>query len=199
MGLNLQYEYGQTPLDPEELEGLKIHSISTKAELDELEQQNIEEAMLWALKMKYSYEKIISEKFILDLHKRMYKNVWKWAGTYRNTEKNIGVKPYMITDDLINLLHDTLYWIANETYPPTEIAIRFKHRLVSIHCFPNGNGRHSRLMADIIMEKIFKLTLFTWGRNQGSVAKEQIRKEYINSVRAADKNNYQLLLNFSQS
>lgn len=114
MGLNLQYEYGQTPLDPEELEGLKIHSISTKAELDELEQQNIEEAMLWALKMKYSYEKIISEKFILDLHKRMYKNVWKWAGTYRNTEKNIGVKPYMITDDLINLLHDTLYWIANE-------------------------------------------------------------------------------------
>lgn len=199
MGLNLQYEYGQTPLDPEELEGLKIHSISTKAELDELEQQNIEEAMLWALKMKYSYEKIISEKFILDLHKRMYKNVWKWAGTYRNTEKNIGVKPYMITHDLTNLLHDTLYWIANETYPPTEIAIRFKHRLVSIHCFPNGNGRHSRLMADIIMEKIFKLTPFTWGRNQGSVAKEQIRKEYINAVRAADKNNYQLLLNFSQS
>lgn len=199
MGLNLQYEYGQTPLDPEELEGLKIHSISTKAELDELEQQNIEEAMFWAMRLKFAYEKIISEKFILDLHKRMYKNVWKWAGTYRNTEKNIGVKQYMITHDLKNLLDDTLYWIENQTYSPHEIAIRFKHRLVSIHCFPNGNGRHSRLMADIIMEKIFKLLPFTWGRNQVTLSKEQIRKEYINAVRAADLNDYQPLLHFSQS
>src|SRR5690606_34721339 len=99
MGLNLQYEYGQTPLDPEELEGLKIHSISTKAELDELEQQNIEEAMFWAMRLKFAYGKIISEKFILDLHKKMYKNVWKWAGTYRNTEKNIGVKQYMRSEE----------------------------------------------------------------------------------------------------
>jgi|SRR5690606_3577900 len=199
MGLNLQYEYGQTPLDPEELEGLKIHSISTKAELDELEQQNIEEAMFWAMRLKFAYGKIISEKFILDLHKKMYKNVWKWAGTYRNTEKNIGVKQYMITHDLKNLLDDTLYWIENQTYSPQEIAIRFKHRLVSIHCFPNGNGRHSRLMADIIMEKIFKLLPFTWGRNQVTLSKEQIRKEYINAVRAADLNDYQPLLHFSQS
>lgn len=199
MGLNLQYEYGQTPLDPEELEGLKIYSISTKAELDEFEQQNIEEAMLWAMKLKYSYEKIISEKFILDLHKRMYKNVWKWAGTFRNTEKNIGVKQYMITHDLRNLLDDTIYWIENQTYSPHEIAIRFKHRLVAIHCFPNGNGRHSRLMADIMIEKIFHLPPFTWGRNQVTLSKEQIRKEYINAIRAADQNDYQPLLHFSQS
>ncbi|WP_149914160.1 mobile mystery protein B [Sphingobacterium cavernae] len=199
MGLNLQYEYGQTPLDPEELDELKIHSISTKAELDELEQQNIEEALFWAMGLKFAYGKLISEKFVLDLHKRMYKNVWKWAGTYRITEKNIGVKQYMITHNLRNLLDDTLYWIKNQTYSPHEIAIRFKHRLVSIHCFPNGNGRHSRLMADIIMEKIFKLPPFTWGRNQVTLSKEQIRKEYINAVRAADLNDYQPLLHFSQS
>ena len=199
MGLNLQYEYGQTPLDLSELEGLKIHSISIKAELDELEQKNIEEAMFWAMKLKFNYEKIISEKFIIDLHKRMYKQVWRWAGSYRNTEKNIGVPSYMIPIELRNLLDDTLYWIKNETYSPNEIAVRFKHRLVSIHCFPNGNGRHSRLMADIIMEKIFNLPPFTWGRKQVGFTKEQIRKDYINAVRTADQYNYQPLLDFSQS
>lgn len=199
MGLNLQYEYGQTPLDPEELEGIKIHSISTKAELDEHEQKNIEEALLWAMKLKLPYEKILSEKFIKDLHKRMYKNVWKWAGTFRNTEKNIGVKPYRISVELRNLLNDTLYWIENNTFEPQEIAIRFKHRLVAIHCFPNGNGRHSRLMADIIMEKIFNLSPFSWGRNQVGVDKKQVREEYIQAVQTADKHDYQPLLHFSQS
>ena len=199
MGLNLQYEYGQTPLDPEELEGLKIHSISTKAELDEHEQQNIEEAILWAMKLRFPYEKIISEKFIKDLHKRMYKNVWKWAGTFRNTEKNIGVQHYKITLELRNLFDDTIYLIENNTFEPIEIAIRFKHRLVAIHCFPNGNGRHSRLMADIIIEKIFNLPPFSWGRNQVGLDKEQVRIEYINAVKAADGHDYQPLLHFSKS
>lgn len=199
MGLNLQYEYGQTPLEPEELEGIKIHSISTKAELDEHEQKNIEEAILWAMKLKLPYQKIISEKFIKDLHKNMYKNVWKWAGKFRTSEKNIGVKSYIIATELKILLDDTLFWIENKTYPADEIAIRFKHRLVAIHCFPNGNGRHSRLMADIIMEKIFNLTPFSWGRNQVGVDKEQVRKAYIDAVQAADNHDYQPLLHFSQS
>lgn len=199
MGLNLQYEYGQTPLDPEELEGIKIYSISTKAELDEHEQKNIEEAILWAKKLKLPNEKIISEKFIKDLHKNMYKNVWKWAGKFRTSEKNIGVKSYIIATELKILLDDTLFWIENKTYPADEIAIRFKHRLVFIHCFPNGNGRHSRLMADIIMEKIFNLTPFSWGIYQVGVEKEQMRAEYINAVKAADNHDYQPLLHFSQS
>lgn len=199
MGLNLQYEYGQTPLEPEELEGIKIHSISTKAELDEHEQKNIEEAILWAKRLKLPNEKIISEKFIKDLHKRMYKNVWKWAGKFRTSEKNIGVKSYIIATELKILLDDTLFWIENKTYPADEIAIRFKHRLVFIHCFPNGNGRHSRLMADIIMEKIFNLTPFSWGIYQVGVEKEQMRAEYINAVKAADNHDYQPLLHFSQS
>lgn len=199
MGLNLQYEYGQTPLDPEELEGIKIYSISTKAELDEHEQKNIEEAILWAKRLKLPNEKIISEKFIKDLHKNMFKNVWKWAGKFRTSEKNIGVKSYIIATELKILLDDTLFWIENKTYPADEIAIRFKHRLVFIHCFPNGNGRHSRLMADIIMEKIFNLTPFSWGIYQVGVEKEQMRAEYINAVKAADNHDYQPLLHFSQS
>jgi len=199
MGLNLQYKYGQTPLEPEELEGIKIHSISTKAELDEHEQKNIEEAILWAMKLKLPYQKIISEKFIKDLHKNMYKNVWKWAGKFRTSEKNIGVKSYIIATELKILLDDTLFWIENKTYPADEIAIRFKHRLVFIHCFPNGNGRHSRLLADIIMEKIFNLPPFSWGIYQVGVEKEQMRAEYINAVKAADNHDYQPLLHFSQS
>ena len=199
MGLNLQYEYEQTPLEPEELEGIKIHSISTKAELDEHEQKNIEEAILWAMKLKLPYQKIISEKFIKDLHKNMYKNVWKWAGKFRTSEKNIGVKSYIIATELKILLDDTLFWIENKTYPADEIAIRFKHRLVFIHCFPNGNGRHSRLLADIIMEKIFNLPPFSWGIYQVGVEKEQMRAEYINAVKAADNHDYQPLLHFSQS
>src|SRR5690606_38070844 len=191
--------YGQTPLEPEELEGIKIHSISTKAELDEHEQKNIEEAILWAMKLKLPYQKIISEKFIKDLHKNMYKNVWKWAGKFRTSEKNIGVKSYIIATELKILLDDTLFWIENKTYPADEIAIRFKHRLVAIHCFPNGNGRHSRLMADIIMEKIFNLPPFSWGRNQVGLDKEQVRKAYIDAVQAADRHDYQPLLHFSQS
>lgn len=199
MGLNIQYEYGQTPLDPEELEGLKIHSISSKAELDELEQHNIEEAMIWVMSIKMHFEKIISEKFILELHKRMYKNVWNWAGAFRTREKNLGVLPYMISIDLKCLLDDTLFWINHQTYSSHEIAIRFKHRLVSIHCFPNGNGRHSRLMADIIMEKVFKLKPLTWGMNQVGADKVQIRNEYIKAIKLADQHNYQPLIQFALS
>lgn len=161
MGLNLQYEYGQTPLEAEELEGIKIATIGTKAELDEWEQQNIEEALLWAMNKKWKIEKILSEVFINDLHKRMYKNVWKWAGNFRKTEKNIGVVAYQIPTALRQLLDDARYWYQHQIYAPDKLALRFKHRLVSIHCFPNGNGRHSRLMADIIIEKIFGLPVFT--------------------------------------
>ena len=106
---------------------------------------------------------LITEDFLKAVHKRMYGNVWAWAGAFRKTNKNIGVDKWQIATELKTLLGDTLYWINNNTYPPEEITIRFKHRLVSIHCFPNGNGRHSRLMADIVIEKVFKQPIYTWG------------------------------------
>jgi len=199
MGLNLQYEYGQTPLEAEELEGIKIATISTKAELDEWEQQNIEEALLWAMNKKWKIEKILSEVFINDLHKRMYKNIWKWAGNFRKTEKNIGVVAYQIPTALRQLLDDAQYWYQHQIYAPDELALRFKHRLVSIHCFPNGNGRHSRLMADIIIEKIFGLPVFTWGRNQTGKDNPTIRTAYITAVKAGDRDELQPLLAFARS
>jgi Fic-DOC domain mobile mystery protein B len=157
MGLDLDYLDGQTPLDEDEKEGLLIPTIATRSELDEFEQQNIEQAVQWSLGRSFKIETVFTEEFICALHKRMYGKVWRWAGEFRKTNKNIGVDKWQIPTELKYLLDDLIYWYTNQTYPPDEIAIRFKHRIVSIHCFPNGNGRHSRLLADIVIEKIFKV------------------------------------------
>ena len=195
MGLNLEYIDGQTPLDEDEKDGLLINSISTRGELDEFEQQNIESAIQWILTRKFKNEQIFTEAFIQDLHKRMYGKVWSWAGKYRRTNKNIGVDKLQIPIDLKALLDDAMYWITNDVFPPDEVAIRFKHKLVSIHCFPNGNGRHSRLMADIIIEKIYNQPVFTWGGTNSS-NENDIRDKYLRAIKAADKGEFSLLLEF---
>ncbi|MBI3232763.1 MAG: mobile mystery protein B [Bacteroidetes bacterium] len=197
MGLDWDYIDGQTPLDEEEKEGLLIYTIATRGELDEFEQQNIEQAVQWTLTRNLKPELIFTEAYIKEVHKRMYNNVWRWAGDFRKTNKNIGVDKWQISSALKYLLDDAIYWHENKTYTPDEFAIRFKHRIVSIHCFPNGNGRHSRLMADIIIEKIYKLPVFSWGINM--TKEEDIRKAYINAVKAADKGDYSLLLAFARS
>ena len=195
MGLNLEYIDGQTPLDEDEKDGILINSISTRGELDEFEQQNIESAIQWILTRKFKNEQIFTEAFIQDLHKRMYGQVWQWAGKYRRTNKNIGVDKLQIPVDLKALLDDAMYWITNDIFPPDEVAIRFKHKLVSIHCFPNGNGRHSRLMADIIIEKIYNQPVFTWGGTNSS-NENDIRDKYLRAIKAADKGEFSLLLEF---
>ena len=198
MGLNLTYNDGQTPLDEEEKEGLLIKSIATRGELDEFEQKNIEDAIQWSLTRKFKKEQILTENFIQDLHKRMYSNVWKWAGEYRKTNKNIGVDKLDILVALRSLIDDASYWLEHNVYKPEEFAIRFKHRLVSIHCFPNGNGRHSRMIADIIVEKIFQQPVFSWGSKNLSDEKES-RGKYLLALRKADKGDFSLLLKFARS
>ncbi|MBV4360377.1 mobile mystery protein B [Pinibacter aurantiacus] len=198
MGLDLKYLDGQTPLDDDEKEGLKIATIATRGELDEFEQQNIEQAILWTLKRSFKPEAIFTEDFVRAVHKRMYGNTWAWAGDFRKTNKNIGVDKWQIPTEMHHLLGDAKYWMANKTFSPDEIAIRFKHRIVSIHCFPNGNGRHSRLMADIIIEKTFGLPVFTWGAATLVRAGDQ-RKEYLNALKAADNGNMQPLIQFARS
>jgi len=198
MGLNIEYIDGQTPLNEEELDGLLIPSITTREELDEFEQLNIEKAIQWTFGKKWKAEQLFSEKFIKDLHKRMYGEVWKWAGAFRESEKNLGIKSYLIPAELKVLLDDALFWVENDTYSPDELAIRFKHRLVSIHCFSNGNGRHSRLMADLIMEKLFNATFFSWG-SINLVKVTDARKAYIKAIKMADKQDLQPLMVFAKS
>jgi Fic-DOC domain mobile mystery protein B len=198
MGLDLKYADGQTPLDEEEKEGLKIKSITTQKELNEFEQLNIEKAVEWTIRANLKPEKILTEKFIKDLHKKMYGDVWKWAGEFRMTDKNIGIKWTQIGIELKNLIDDTKYWLETKTYPPKETAIRFKHGIVAIHCFPNGNGRHSRMMADIIIESIFGKEIFSWHKSN-MLRADETRKEYIIALREADNGNIKPLIKFAEN
>lgn len=198
MGLDFEYINGQTPIDEEEKEGLLIQTIATREELDEFEQQNIEDALQWILSRSLSANTICTEKFICGLHKRMYGDVWKWAGKFRKTNKNLGIDKWQISTALRDLCEDTIFWIEHEAFSPDEIALRFKHRIVSIHCFPNGNGRHSRLMADVIISKIYNEALFTWGEGD-LIHSGELRNTYLKAIRAADKGDFQLLLKFARS
>jgi len=199
MGLELDYLPGQTPLDPDEKEGLRIKIITTRQELDEFEQLNIEKAyQKYMFSRKLKLDDILTEKFILQFHKDMLGDVWSWAGEFRQSNKNIGIDKTQISIQLRQLIDDCRYWIGNETYTHEEIAIRFSHRLVAIHVFPNGNGRHSRTMADIIMKHIFKKPVFSWG--QGNLVDEgDMRTTYIKALQSADQHDIQPLLNFARS
>ena len=183
-----------TELEPEEQEGLIPSYISLRSELNEAEQSNILEAQQWAFSRK---REVLNVKFLNTIHKKMFGNVWRWAGTFRRTEKNIGVNAYLIPQELSQSLDDCRYWIENETYAPDEIAARFHHKLVYIHPYPSGNGRHARLTTDLLL-KSMGCDPFTWGRTSLIDAGET-RKHYVNALREADKHNYQPLIEFVQS
>ena len=199
MGLDLNLNDGQTPIDEDEKEGLLIPTITTREELDEFEQLNIQKAIEYYLhKRKFNTEEILTEKFILDVHKRMLRDVWKWAGTIRKYNKNLGVDKFQISVRLRQLFANCEFWIENKTYSEEEIAIRFKHKIVSIHVFPNGNGRHSRLMGDIIMKQVFEKPTFSWGQKY-LVHKSKVRDEYIKALRLADNGDFSSLNYFSKA
>ena len=198
MGLDLTYIEGQTPIDENEKHGLRIPSITTREELDEFEQLNIEKAIEWTLIRKFKKDNILSEQFVKELHLRMLDDVWKWAGKFRTTNKNIGVDWQSISVSLKQLLDDCKFWIENNTFSEDEIAVRFSHRLVSIHCFPNGNGRHSRLLADVIISHIFGKPVFSWG-SSNLVRQGDARKQYIDAIHSADQGIILPLLTFARS
>lgn len=195
MGLNFDQEAGQTILDPDEMDGLLIPTITTRAELDAFEQANIVRAMQWTLTRKLTSKEILSEAFVKGLHRRMYGDVWAWAGQFRKTNKNIGVECHQVAIELRKLIGDCAYWIKHQVYTPDEIAVRFKHRIVQIHCFSNGNGRHSRLVGDIVATRIFERPIFSWGQ---TIDPQQVRSTYITAVKAADRGDFKMLVDFSR-
>ena len=190
----MEYLDGETPLDPDEMEGLKHLHIQTRGELNQLEQHNIQEGYKWLARQR-KHKDLLTEAFILDLHKQMLGQVWFWVGSFRRTEKNIGVDPLVINVELRNLLEDAKYWAEYRTYNREEFAARFHHRLVKIHPFPNGNGRHARIMTDVILENILDVSPIEWGARTLDVEGEH-RQNYINTLRAADNNDYQPLIDF---
>ncbi|MFN0023606.1 MAG: mobile mystery protein B [Parvularculaceae bacterium] len=183
-----------TPLTPEERAQIIPTYITERAQLNEAEQHNITAADLWAFKRKRD---VLDTDFLLRLHKRMFGKVWKWAGSIRKTERNIGINPIRISVELRTLLDDGAYWIKCETYPPDEIAVRFHHRLVLIHPFPNGNGRHARLAADLLTVRL-EQPRFSWG--SGNIAKPAAtRAAYITALKAADAHDIAPLRAFARS
>lgn len=183
-----------TPLDAEERKGLIPSYITLRRELNEAEQANILEAEEWAFARKRD---VVSEAALNNLHKRMFGRVWKWAGQFRTTEKNIGVHPSRIATDLRQLVDDCRYQVERGSYPPHELAARFHHRLVSIHPYPNGNGRHSRLAADLLIVALGQ-PRFTWG-SAHLVDAGETRKRYVEALRAADAHDIAPLLAFVRS
>jgi len=185
---------GATPLDPDELAGLKFKHVTTRGQLDHLEQANIQEGLRWVSRRRNA--DILNEAFVRELHKKLFGEVWAWAGTFRTTEKNIGIDPRQVTVQLRMLLDDARYWIENNTYSPIETAARFHHKLVYIHLFPNGNGRHARIMADAVLTKVFMLKPIDWASGQDLQTMNDHRRAYIYSLQEADKGNYRPLLGF---
>ncbi len=187
-----------TPLTPAERDGLRPSWITTRRDLNEAEQDNIVKGAAWARRLRgRDAVSLLDDRFALELHKRMFQDVWKWAGAYRQTERNLGIEPYRIPIEVRTLFDDVRYWIANKTYPPDEIAVRLHHRLVAIHPFPNGNGRHTRLMADLLIEKLGGQS-FSWG---GGVLTDEgeLRDRYIATLKAADNHDIGPLLAFARS
>ena len=183
-----------TPLDPDEREGLKFKHITTRGELNEVEQANVQEGLLW-LKRRRKKE-VLSEQFVRELHKRLFGEVWRWAGGFRQTEKNIGIDPIYIGVQLRLLLDDAAYWAGNTTHSPIEAAARLHHRLVQIHCFPNGNGRHARIMADAYLAECYSHKAIDWAAGHDLMSSNKRRDAYIASLRSADTGDYTSLLSF---
>jgi len=194
---DFEYPEGATPLDPQEAAGLLLTHITKRGELDRWEQDNIVAALDWLDRTRP--KDILNEQFVKELHKRMFSSVWKWAGHFRRADKNLGVSWHQIPMSLKNLLDDTGLWIERGQDSPDEIAVRFHHRLVSVHPFANGNGRHARLMADLVLENIFNTTRFTWGSRQELSRAGETRSSYIAALREADRGNYEPLLVFARS
>lgn len=187
-----------TPLEPAERDGLLQSWITYRRDLNEAEQENIVKGSVWAQGGRSrKAADLLPEDFVKSLHKRMFGEVWNWAGTYRRTGKNIGIDASRIAVEMPPMLDDVCYWVEHETFSPEEIAVRLHHRLTAIHPFPNGNGRHARLMADLLIERLGGQA-FSWGG--GSLADlGELRTRYVAALQAADSHDFGPLLSFARS
>ncbi len=185
---------GATPLSPDDIQGLKHRQITTRGELDELEQANIAEGLQWLARRRQG--DILQEDFIRALHVRLFGGVWEWAGTFRQREVNIGIDPLQIAMQLRILLDNARYWADEKVYPPLEAGARFHHRMVQIHPFPNGNGRHTRIAADIFLNDYFGHPSIDWAGGFDLQAENKRRDDYIAALQSADAGDFGPILAF---
>jgi Fic-DOC domain mobile mystery protein B len=184
---------GETLLGEDDRRGLKLSYVTTRGALNEAEQANILEAEARARNPRRKFA--FSEPYLNRLHREMFGNVWKWAGRFRTGDTNLGRPFHLIAPELRVLLDDCKYQLEHNAYELDELAARFKYRLVSIHPYPNGNGRHSRLAAEIFLESVGR-PAFTWGRVTDPTS---ARARYIAALHEADAGNMAPLLAFVRS
>lgn len=195
MAISFDYAPGATPLDPDEAAGLIPRHIANHGQLNEWEFLNIVKGEQWAFGRRHA--DWCSSAFIRKLHGRMFGETWRWAGSFRTTEKNIGIDPARIAPALHDLCADVAVQLEHAAMPVDEIAARFSHRLVSIHPFANGNGRLSRTMADLLLVQQ-NAPRFSWGAANLATAGDA-RVRYLAALRAADARDYAALLAFVRS
>lgn len=195
--MEFYYAHGATPIDLDEAAGLIPKHITNQSDLNTWEEANIFDGSRWAAKQKN--RALMDEGFIRELHRKMFDKTWKWAGTFRSSNKNIGVEWSQISVRLRNLLENTRYHIEHQVFSADELAIRFHHQLVWIHAFPNGNGRHARLIADTLVMRLGRPSL-TWGSGDASITSAgKIRSSYLSALRAADTGQFEALFEFARS
>ena len=191
--MKLTYGSGQTLIDIDEREDFIPFWATTYGEMNRLEQENITSAVRFFARKKVLLEDILTLHFVKTLHRKMFDKVWRWAGRFRKRDTNLGVDKMQVEMSLYVLLGDVRYWIENKVFPVDEMVIRCKHRMVAIHPFPNGNGRHSRLFADMLVQGLDG-EVFTWGASMKAA-----RQPYLSALREADKGFYAPLLTFARS
>jgi Fic-DOC domain mobile mystery protein B len=170
---------GQTPLPYEMQKGLKIKTIQNMGELDEHEEANIAKGLSWLARQKSDPK---TYDFWIKLHKKLFEDVWTWAGKIRQHELQNPdfLLPQDIWTGLKHLQEDLKAWIELNSYPPKEIAARFHVGIETVHPFVNGNGRFGRILTDQIC-KFQSFDVPTWGKSLASQPKER-RKAYIDSL-----------------
>jgi Fic-DOC domain mobile mystery protein B len=199
MPLKGAHASGATPLTPEDLAGLKVRSVTTQGELNEAEASNIIKAQQWGLRSRLiRLPQMLADGFMQRLHREMFGDVWKWAGAYREHDTNIGVEHRLIRQELRRAYDDARAWLEHKTYPPDEFVVRVHYRIVTVHPFRNGNGRHARMLADLALMRNFKLKPLPWGGRALQRA-DASRQAYIEALVAADHHDFAKLLKFARS
>lgn len=190
MAIEFEYALGATPLDAEDAAALIDSHVTTRGQVDELEFENVAAGMRWAYGRKS--DNVLTAEFMLELHKRMFADTWKWAGKVRTKETlPVGVAPDRIRPDIAELCANVAAQLQDVAWSVEEIAARFHHRLVWIHPFTNGNGRFCRVIADVMLIQKDREP-FAWGQYLGRKGEE--RERYIAALQAADKKDYGPLL-----
>ena len=176
---------GSSPLQAEEQEGLLPTWIATRRDLNAAEQQNIARATVWVGGRRWGLSDI-DALWLKDLHRRMFDDTWRWAGTFRRSGTNIGVPWPEIPTAVEGLIRDVRVQVEGGVWSADEIAVRFHHQLVLIHPFPNGNGRHARLAADVAVEALGQKR-FEWGAEAELTDGGELRDAYIAALQRADR------------